>query len=305
MNNSSTIDIETWFIPHDIIMIIILSFAILLGIFFLLIIILDQTSHTLPMILTANSCLTQICFAIVLLLMTIFMLENDLKQRYYYDLYCIIRGYLSYATCTAMNYSFLLQAIYRYILVIYPLNVCWQSIKIQLLLIAATWLFSYLYPLAFVFTNDITYNVNNQLCQIPLRLSFPLLFVISNGYLGPVLIIQLIYLKLVRHVKQISRNVITTRNNLPRLRRELKMVRRIVTITTILVVLGLPYTSFLFISFFTEPVKYYYRISAIFTNPSLIFIMIALFQFTESLKLFILRKMNIRTETVIPTIELR
>ncbi|CAF4069751.1 unnamed protein product [Adineta steineri] len=283
-------------------MIISLIIAIGLSICSLLIIIFDTTCHTLPMMLVANSSLTQILFATVLLMMTIFSLENDIKQRYYYDLFCIIRGYLSYASCTAMNYSFLLQAIYRYIIVFYPINLFWQSKRIQMLLVVVTWMFSYIYPFAFIFTGDITYNSSNQLCQIPLHLSFSLLFVIFNGYLGPVVAIQIIYLKLVRYVKEISKQAITTRNNLPRIRRELKMVRRIVTITAILVILGLPYTSFLFMSFFTEPPTYYYRISSIFTNPSLIFIMIALFQFTDPLKSFVLRKINFRRETVVPTI---
>ena len=135
------------------------------------------------MMLVANSCLAQIIFSSDTLGISIVGLRNDLKQTRYQDSFCIFRGYLSYALCAAMNYSFLLQSIYRYVIVVYPTRLFWQSMKIQILFVCISWIYAFLFPLAFIFTGDITYNINNDICQIPLRFSFSLIFVIFNCYI--------------------------------------------------------------------------------------------------------------------------
>ncbi len=299
INNLSTTTSETWFIPFDISMIVCLSLAIILGSLFLLIIILDKTCHTVPMMLIGNSCLGLVMFSGDVLIMTVITLKNDFKQIDHQGSSCIVLGYLGYVFCTIMNHSFLLQAIYRYVSVVYPTRLFWQSMKFQVLLVCITWIYSFIYPLVFIFTDAIAYNFDNQLCQIPLRISFALVFMILNIYLIPVSVIQLIYLKLVRYVKIMSQRV-TTGNNLSRIQREIKMVRRIVIVVTILVVLCFPYTLFVFMSFFNDIPKYHFRIASAFIDTSLVLVLIALFQFTEPLKLSVLKKLHLRVVTVVP-----
>jgi hypothetical protein len=110
-----------------------------------------------------------------------------------------------------------------------------------------------------------------------------------------------IYLKLVRYVHRISRRV-TLVNILSRAERDLKMVQRIVIIVTILITLGFPYALFVFISFFISPPKYHFRIAYIFVDVSLAFMMIALFQFTDSLKTSIMKRINGQSNMILPTI---
>jgi hypothetical protein len=57
VNNSISPTIEFWFISLDIFSIVCNILMIGLRIFFLLVIILDKTCHTVPMILVGNSCL--------------------------------------------------------------------------------------------------------------------------------------------------------------------------------------------------------------------------------------------------------
>jgi hypothetical protein len=251
------------------------------------------------MMLVANSCLAQIIFAGDILAMIIVTLQNDLQQRHYQDSLCVFRGYLSYVLSAVTNYSFLLQAIYRYVIVIYPSRLVWQSVRIQVIYICMTWIFGFIYPLAFMFTGNIIYNFDNQICQIPLRPSFSLVFMICNAYVIPVLVIQFIYLKLVRYVKEMSKRV-ATGNSLSRGQRELKMVRRIVIIVTILTTLCLPYTVFICMSFFTDPPIYHFRIASAFINSSLLLIMIALFQFTDPLRASILKRIHLRPAVIVP-----
>ncbi|CAF1414182.1 unnamed protein product [Adineta steineri] len=297
MYNATTINIESWFVLLDILAIICIIFVIILSIIYLFIIILDKTCHTIPLMLIGNTCFIAFLAGCSILSMCIFTLENDLKQIHYQDSLCIFRAYTAYVSCALFNFSFLLQAIYRYITVIYPSYLLWQSAKIQILFICLIWIFSFTYPFEFVFTNEITYNIDNQICQLPFQFSLSIIYVTHCAYIIPVLMIMLIYFKLVRYVREMGKRV-TPVNTLFRAQRELKMVQRTVIIITILVILCFPYALFIGISFFTAPPKYHFRIAYIFADVSILSVMVALFQFTDSLKDSIMKRIN-RTSNII------
>ena len=282
-------------------MIICTILVTILATFALLIIILDKTCHTVPMLLIANSCLAAFVFGCSLLSMCIFTLENDLKQIPYQDSLCVFRGYLFYTSGGALDYSYFLQSAYRYIIVVYPNRLFYQSFRFQSFLICLTWILDLIYPFVFIFTGNIIYNVNNQICQLPLQLSFSVFYIICYGCVIPVLMIMFIYLKLVRYVKGMSKRI-TPVNTLSHAQRELKMVQRIVILVMIFLTLGMPYVIFFFISFFTNTPKYHFRIAFIFMDIALVFVMISLFQFTDPLKASIMKIINKRTNMVIPTV---
>ncbi len=100
-------------------------------------------------------------------------------------------------------------------------------------------------------------------------------------YLIPVSIIILIYFKLVRYVHQMSTHGISLTQTLQQVRRELVMVRRAIITISILLILGIPFIIFMFISFVTKPPKYYYRIALFFSDLSQTFIMIVLLKFSQ------------------------
>ncbi|UJR12736.1 hypothetical protein I4U23_016910 [Adineta vaga] len=62
------------------------------------------------------------------------------------------------------------------------------------------------------------------------------------------------------------------------------MIKQIVILILMLLIFGIPYVSFIFMSFFTNPPKYHYRISHVFTVVPYPLILITLFHFTEPLK---------------------
>ncbi|CAF4266900.1 unnamed protein product [Rotaria sp. Silwood2] len=302
-DNHSTIitNIESWFIPFDILMIVCTVLAIALALIFLLTITLDKTCHTVPMMLVANSCLAEVIFGSDVLGMALFTFQNDLHQIQYQDSLCIFRGFLGYVVTILQNYSYLLQAIYRYITVVYPTRLFWQSVRFQVCLIPATWIFGFVCPLPYILNHEIKYNINNQICQMPLQLSFLAIYNALCVYMIPVSLVMLIYFKLIRYVQDMSKHVIPT-NTLYRAQRELKMVRRIVILVMGIVTIGFPYALFIFISFFTTPPKYHFRIAYIFVDTSLTFVMIALFQFTEPLKISIMKRITRQANVVIPTL---
>ncbi len=300
LNNSTTINTELWFIPLDIFTLICVILAIIFPFVFLFILILDKTCHTVSMLLIANSCLAETIFASIRLGAIVFELHNDLKQLVYQDPFCIFRAYIADATCAILNYSFLLQSLFRYATVVHPHCLFYQSATFQILLVSITWIFGMAYPLEFMLRDEILYNIDNQICQLPLGLSFSIIYMVLCIYVIPILLVIFIYFKLVRYVKHMSKRV-TPANTLYRAQRELKMVQRTVILVTILIALGFPYTVFIVISCFTTPTKYHFRIALVFLDVSLVFIFVALFQFNDPLKTSVMKRIKPRRRnTIIP-----
>ncbi|CAF4201490.1 unnamed protein product [Adineta steineri] len=102
----------------------------------------------------------------------------------------------------------------------------------------------------------------------------------------------------IRYVKAM-RQRITPANTLIRAQRELKMVYRIIILLLILLILGLPITIFVFIGFIGEPSNYHLRKAYTSVGISLIFVIIALFKFTDLVKNSIMKKLKRRSNIVV------
>ncbi|CAF1450157.1 unnamed protein product [Adineta ricciae] len=292
--NSTAIINEFWFVPSDILMIICSTLIILLSGLFLLVIVVDKTCHTIPMLLTAHSYIALLIIGCDLLGLATFMLKNDLKQLEYEDSICAVRGYICYTASAVTMYSYLLQSIHRYLTTVYPHRLFWQSMKFYVILLCSTWIWCYIYPIAFLFTKKITYNVDNQICQIPLRSSLILIYTSSCMYTIPVSLVVFIYFKLVRYVRGMNERAVPA-NILFRAQRQLKMTRRLVIIVALLAIIGIPYMSFVFIAFFTDPPRYHLRFAQTFTDLSVLCATIVLFGFTDPLKASLMKKLRRRT----------
>ena len=299
--NKTQTSIESWFIPLDILLMTCNGMAIILAILFLALAVLNRTCRTVSMILAGNSALATLLFASVMLIATSFTLRNDLKQVQDQDSLCVFLGHIIYTTCAQQNYSFVLQAIYRYLLIVHPARLFWHSRRIQLLFICISWIIAFVYPMEFLFTGRIIYDVNNQICQIPLGFSFAGIYMALCVYVIPDSIIIFIYIALVRYVKKMSAQI-TPINTLSRARSELKMVRRTVILITILMTMCFPYQLFFFLSLFNSAPKYNFRIAFIFGDTSMVFIIMALFQFTDPLKASVLKRINKRRTTTVPAV---
>ncbi|CAF1186496.1 unnamed protein product [Adineta ricciae] len=290
--------IQSWFIPVDIFMITCTIVAIVLSTIFLCIIIVDRSCHTVPMMLVANSCLSVLVFACVLLSMSIFTLENDLKRIDYEDSQCIVRAYFDYVAAALVNYSFLVQALYRYTVAVYPARLFWHSAKSQLMIICITWLIGIIFPFVFIFNGKVIYNADNQICQTPVVPSFYIVYPASCIYGVPVSAIMFIYYKLLQHVHRMKCRVVPVAK-LFRAQRHLKMAQQIMIVVGILLTIGFPYALFIGMTFFTKPPKYHYRIAFLFVDVSLALVIIALFQLTQPVKSFLMKRLTRRPNTQI------
>jgi hypothetical protein len=91
----------------------------------------------------------------------------------------------------------------------------------------------------------------------------------------------------------------TPGNTLSRAQRELKMIVRIIRLISILLSAGLPYTIFIFMSFFNSAPKYSFRIAYVFIDISLALVMIVLFQNTDVVMIFVMKTINRRSNTIV------
>ena len=281
MNNETAVNSELWFIVISISSIGSLALAILLALSFLIIVIYNKTCRTIPLVLTSNSCVAEIVYSSCMLSIVVFTLENDIKRRAFQDELCLFRDYLGFVGTALLLYSFTLQALYRHIIVVYPTRLSWQSVRVQSTLICFSWLFCIIPLLPSLLMGSATYDVDNQACILPFKLSSPIIYNVTVVYLIPVSIIIFIYSKLVRYVHQVSTHATSSAHTLQQARRELVMVRRIIITVGILLIFGIPYTTFMFIAFVTKPPKYYYRIALFFSDSSQIFIVLVLFKFSR------------------------
>ena len=290
-NQSTMVKTENWFIPVDILMVISTGFVVILSFIFSTVIICDRSCRTVSVLLIFNSFISEFLFGSVMCSMAIFSLHNDVKQISDQDSLCVFRGYLSYALSAVHSHSYILQSAYRYITVVYPNFLLWQSARLQIFLIAISWIVSMAHPFPFLFTHQIHYNLDNQVCHMALQ-NYPYIFYTCFfAYLYPVTIIVVIYVKLVRYTKAMSK-MVTPANLLIRAQREVKMVRRIVMLVVVLITLGLPYTVFFISAFFTEPYQYHFRIAFLSVDLSLACVIVALVQFNDPVNNFVTKKIN-------------
>lgn len=299
-NRSTAITTEPWFIPCDILMIVFLSSAIVLVLIFLAIILLDKTSRTVPIMLVCNSCVSELVLFCSLLATAVFSLQNDLKQIEAEDSLCKFRAYMIYTSYFVQNYSYLLQAIYRYISVVHSTRASWQSGRLQATLIIIKWTLSLIFPLLYILTGQIVYLPDNQMCQMPLSLTMHMIYNTLLIYIIPITGIALIYIQLVLYVRRMRKRASPV-NTILQAQRDLKIVRNIVMVVGVLVAVGMPYMIFILISFFTTPPRYHLRIAYFCLDISMVYVLLPLVETTEPVKKAILKVFGGWSNAVVPT----
>jgi hypothetical protein len=96
-NNSNTTDIESWYIPRDILRVICTIITILIALILLTLMSCNKICRTVPMMLVANTCLAELICACTALCLVSFTFENDIKRIGYQDSLCIFRAYINYS----------------------------------------------------------------------------------------------------------------------------------------------------------------------------------------------------------------
>ncbi|CAF4123532.1 unnamed protein product, partial [Adineta steineri] len=212
------------------------------------------------MIHVANLCLSIIGLAVASLGTELFGIVYDYRFISFPHSSCFILNYIVSSQSSMLNFSLFLQAFYRYLCIVHSTRIFYQSWKFQLILIILTWIIGYLLPLEYFLHHDVVANTDNKMCVIPFRLSFSIIYMATSIYMVPFSSLMLTYLRIIRYVKQMN-NRVTPVNVLVRAQRDLEIVRRTIILVCILIACGFPFVILIFISLFTDPPKYTYRIS--------------------------------------------
>jgi lysylphosphatidylglycerol synthetase-like protein (DUF2156 family) len=122
----------------DILRVVCIIITMVITLILLVIIAFNRTCRTVPMLLVANTCLAELLCVCTALSLVAFTLENDVKQIQYKDSLCTFRACINYSLTVIQNLSYAHQAVYRYIVVIYPARIFWQSTRFQVCVISIT-----------------------------------------------------------------------------------------------------------------------------------------------------------------------
>ena len=175
----------------------------------LTIIIFTKRMHTVTHLLICNSSISSIFFCIVQCVNYIFLSLLPWKTD---DLSCRWRAYFGYMSVVAVVYSYLAQAVSRFLLAMLSVKYRWASaMKTHVTLIIVQWLLVALIPTPALLTKDIYYRPY-ALCWVPKEFRLHLAYSVIAYYLLPALFIFAIYISIYCRVKRRRRSVFISRN---------------------------------------------------------------------------------------------
>lgn len=158
-----------------------------------------QRLHTVTYLLVANGAIASIFYCIVQSVNYSFLAFLPWKTS---DMSCRWRGYFSYMTVVAIVYSYLSQAISRFLMVILSSKYRWvTTFRTHRILLLINWILVICLPLPALLTDDIYFR-SASLCWVPKEYTLHLAYIIIVDYLIPTCLLIGIYLYIYCRVKR-------------------------------------------------------------------------------------------------------
>ena len=211
---NSTAEIVSYYhiiIPVSFICILLaISFACLT----LILIFCIQRLHTVTHLLVCNGAIASIFYCIVQSVNYSFLAFLPWKTS---DISCRWRGYFSYMTVVAIVYSYLAQAISRFLILILSSKYRWvASFRTHRILLLINWILVVCLPLPSLLTDDIYFRPTS-LCWVPKEHTLHLAYIIIVDYLIPTLLLIVIYIYIYCRVKRRKIEVFIIMENIDRI----------------------------------------------------------------------------------------
>lgn len=211
------------------------------------------------LLLLTNCYIGLISCSLVLFINCIYILQGDYQISIETEtLICQIRGYIIYVFMSAAINAFALQALFRFCCLMYPNKIWRQKRSIYIFLIIFLWFMSFILILPVYLWQDIQFIPNENVCLITTKNARGLIWLTVGIYGLPVLIIDTIYLKITLYLRRMP--MLVSVNT----KRDILIIRRIITISIVLFIIGLPTILSMIMLLFTkigEPL--FYRISTV------------------------------------------
>ncbi|CAF3480349.1 unnamed protein product [Rotaria sp. Silwood1] len=191
--------------------------------------------HDVVLILVTNNYLALLAFALVAIPTNIDIVRGD------YNLYigmetfgCRIRAYIFYSSVAIIFHTFVLQACFRFFRVVYPLHVYLQNGITYIVVIPILWFISFLFMIPIYVWHDIKFIHRENVCLLAMHSVRGFIWSILIIYGIPIVVINIIYIRLMRFIRQSSKIAST------RAKRDVIVIQRIVLVVSILTLMGIP-----------------------------------------------------------------
>ncbi|CAF1461161.1 unnamed protein product [Adineta ricciae] len=164
------------------------------------------------------------------------------------DYACELRSYANYVFICGFYYSCALQALFRFVRVVFAKIRLLQSRRIVVLAIIIQWLIPIFYILAYLLNHDFEYHPDICSCWLSFKNIRALSIAMAFVYGSPLIIMGLIYTLIIRYIRHSGQNQeIRQIAN----KRDLLVVKRIILLVLIGMGIGIPTTSLLIIYMIT------------------------------------------------------
>jgi hypothetical protein len=224
-----------------------IALLICIGILFLIVIFLRPLTSNVPILLTCNTYLALILTCIMMIIIYIYNLYGDINPFVSVeDSWCQLRAYFVNVGFCALYYSCVLQSIFRFFRIIFYKFKILQSSQFFSSLIIIKWFLSFILILSNYLGGDYQYLPLQYRCWISFQNTRGLLLAACIIYGSPLFIIFFIYTYIVRQMNQMQQK------RLKSIKRDLLVLKRIAIFVLVVIGIGLPTVSILFIYMFTS-----------------------------------------------------
>jgi hypothetical protein len=182
---------------------LLLAILICLAILILIFLRIHPLISNVPVLLTCNTYISLGLVNVMMLIVYAYNLYGDLHPSVSVnDEWCQLRAYFTFCGCSALYYSCLLQSIFRLFRVIFYRRKMLQSSLFFMIAIIIQWILSCIIPLYNYLAHDYEYMALEYRCWISFTNTLGFSIAILFTYLTPLLATIVIYVYLIRHIRQ-------------------------------------------------------------------------------------------------------
>lgn len=212
----------------------------------IIIFLINRQCRNVANLLICNIAISTVSYHIIIISSIGYSLHEDWL---FHQPACVFRGYCYMVSCTALAYSFLIQAISRLFFAVFYKHKYLQTWRIHWIMIIINWILAILLPIVPIFLNGYILEIESRLCVPTSKVLSSAMYIILIIYLPPLNSIGIIYGIILYYARQSTRRVVafaartdsttvTPNIALPNFKRELKMMRNMVILLGIFMIAG-------------------------------------------------------------------
>ncbi|CAF0727905.1 unnamed protein product [Adineta steineri] len=239
--------------------------GVVCSLIFIVIVFLDRRCRTPIVLISLNTAIAGFIINTIYASQAIYQMISDSS-----DVLCIFRGFLLHSSTGLFYQSLCIQAIYRLFVTVFAQRRNLQSKYVIIPIIVIQWIISSTFGIPILLMKRLQFQETGRICQVPINDIFGFMYLATFIYFLPVTGIIFIYIAILKYTKRslIIANVRQLGLEQTRYRRELRFIKRILILISIIFITGVPYlTFFLQVNIGQSPMPSYgHRISFMFLS---------------------------------------